>query len=148
MSSEARQRIRPLKHDRPREAVENTAASQPLDLVRDLPGIVFMVPNRQWAFFNRNFVDHPGACVHSRPEQHHAVLVKGTDADKVPRRTRYDHYLVSPTRTNGLEKQTAFKLAPRYLRLHKVRLLDPERCLGRLDDAELRAPLARAFDQD
>ena len=39
----------------------------------------------------------------------------------------------------ALLKPTAFRLEPRYFRLHKVRLFYPERYLGRLDDGVVLA---------
>jgi hypothetical protein len=105
------------------------------DLDRDLPGAVWMVPNHFWDIVNRNSTDHPGASVHYRDRD--VILVAGTDAENP--RTRYGHYVIAPTPANGLDKLTAFALVPRYLRLHRFRLLYPERYLGRLDPATLGA---------
>jgi hypothetical protein len=79
--------------------------------------------------------DHPGACAFYRSEQRNGVLVSGTDADNV----RWGKYLfVDPTEENGLSKATAFKLVPRYIRLHKLKLYFPERHIGRLDKTTLQ----------
>lgn len=114
-----------------------------------LPGAVVMVPNRHWGFEVVSAVDHPGACTHYRAGEAAAILLKGTDAGnaKYPRR----YYVVDGTRENGLHKPTAFELVPRLFRLHKVKLLFPERHLGRLDEATLhalRAELARLHPEE
>jgi hypothetical protein len=102
---------------------------------RDLPGAVLMIPNRHWGFEVVSADDHPGACAFYRPEQRSGVLVGGTDADNV----RWGKYfVVDPTPENGLSKPTAFKLVPRYFRLHKLKLYFPERHIGRLDGTTLR----------
>jgi hypothetical protein len=146
-----RRGVRLPRHSRVKSLDEDATPEPPFDLVRDLPGAVFMVPNKQWGFVNRNSAGHPGACIHSRPEQWHAVFLKGTDAVNIRGRRQFDHHFVSESPANGLKTQTAFELAPRYLPLHKVRLLYPERRIGRLDDVdlnELRARLAYIFDED
>lgn len=108
-----------------------------LDPERDLPGAVFMVPNRHWGFESTTSADHPGACIHYQTALRSAILLKGTDAEKV--HPREPHYYVAATHENGLHKLTAFELTPRYFRLHRVGLLYPERHLGRLDEATLHA---------
>jgi hypothetical protein len=129
-------KLRPRSNDEPAKAGETDptppAVFDPHD---DLPGAVFMVPNRHWGFEGSSSEDHPGACAHYQERARQAILVKGTDADNV--RSPRPFYFVAPTARNGLSKKTAFELVPRYFRLHRIRLFYPERHLGWLDDAEL-----------
>src|SRR5262245_57897402 len=90
---------------------------------RDLPGAVFMIPNSHCGFEVVSAYDHPGACAFYRPEQRNGVLVSGTDADNVHKNRGY--LFVGPTQENGLHKHTAFKLVPRYFRLHRLKLYFP-----------------------
>jgi hypothetical protein len=108
-----------------------------LEPLRDLPGAVFMVPNAQWGFASSTSEDHPGACLVFQSHDRSAVLLQGTDAARLSSAQGY--YVVPATPDNGLLKPTAFRLEPRYFRLHKVRLFYPERYLGRLDDGVLLA---------
>ncbi len=94
-----------------------------------------MIPNTHWGFEVVSAADHPGACAFYRPERKNGILVSGTDADNV-RREKY--LFVDPSEENGLSKLTAFKLVPRYFRLHKLKLYFPERHIGRLDGTTLR----------
>ncbi|MBV9123315.1 MAG: hypothetical protein JO112_08160 [Planctomycetes bacterium] len=129
-------RPRPRSQDRSEEAEDREAAPAAVfDPAQDLPGAVFMVPNRQWGFEGLTSDDHPGACAHYQERTREAILVKGTDAGHVRLPRRF--YVVAPTPGNGLSKETAFELVPRYFRLHRVRLFYPERHLGRLDEAAL-----------
>jgi hypothetical protein len=116
------------------EATEAAPAAV-FDPAEDLPGAVFMVPNRHWGFEGPTSDDHPGACAHYRERARQAILVKGTDAENV--RSPRLFYFVAPRAGNGLSKETAFELVPRYFRLHRIRLFYPERHLGWLDDATL-----------
>jgi hypothetical protein len=95
-----------------------------------------MIPNSHWGFEVVSADDHPGACTSYRPERTNGVLVSGTDADNV--RTNRGYLFVGPTAENGLHKLTAFKLVPRYFRLHRLKLYFPERHIGRLDGTTLR----------
>jgi hypothetical protein len=120
-----------------------------LEPLEDLPGAVFMVPNAQWGFASPTSEDHPGACLVFQPHDHSAVLLQGTDAVRVNGDPGY--YVVAATSANGLLKATAFRLEPRYFRLHKVRLFYPERYLGRLDHGVLLAlceELARLYPEE
>jgi hypothetical protein len=141
---------RKTQRHRPDEAEKTgeVTVPRPLDPDQDLPGAVFMVPNRHWGFESHSSEDHPGVCAHYPPQGRDAILVKGTDAEhiRVPRR----YYVVAPTEGNGLQKPTAFELVPRYFRLHRLRLFYPERYLGRIEVATLHAlceELARACDR-
>src|SRR6185437_16007643 len=109
---------------------EDGGASLAFLPARDLPGAVFMIPNSHWGFEVVSADDHPGACAFYRPERREGVLVSGTDADHV--RTSRGYLFVGPTAESGLHKRTAFKLAPRYFRLHRLKLYFPERHIGRL----------------
>jgi hypothetical protein len=126
---------RPRSSGDPPEGEAGEATPAVFDAAGDLPGAVFMVPNRHWGFEGTSSDDHPGACAHYRERARQAILVKGTDADTVRSPRRY--YFVAPTSGNGLTKETAFELVPRYFRLHRIRLFYPERHLGWLDDAAL-----------
>jgi len=123
------------------EATEaNASDSSPagdFDPNEDLPGAVFMVPNRDWKIKGSTSDDHPGACAHYQERAREAIVVKGTDAENVRFSRRF--YFVAPTQGNGLSKKTAFELVPRPIRLHRIRLFYPERHLGWLDDATLHA---------
>lgn len=115
---------------------------------RDLPGAVLMIPNKHWGFEVVSADDHPGACVAYADDRREGVLLQGTDADHV-RQLRVYH-LVEPTPENGLHKRTAFRLVPRYCRLHRVKLYFPERHLGRLDGETILAlqkELARLYPE-
>jgi hypothetical protein len=79
--------------------------------------------------------DHPGACAFYRLEQKNGILVSGTDADNA---RRGEYHVVDPSEENGLHKPTAFKLVPRFFRLHRLKLYFPERHIGRLDGTTLR----------
>ena len=120
-----------------------------LDPDRDLPGCIFMVPNEQWEIDSATSTDHPGACVYYQHASHSAILVKGTDVDNV--RDLRGYRVVAPAPGNGLSRPTAFELVPRYFRLHKIRVLYPERHLGQLDETALFAlceELARACAEE
>lgn len=114
-----------------------------------LPGAVLMIPNRHWGFEVVSATDHPGACTHYQPGANDAILIKGTDADNVRGARRY--FFADATPGNGLRKRTAFELVPRPFRLHRLKLLFPERFLGRLEDMvlqALRAELARLHPEE
>jgi hypothetical protein len=102
---------------------------------RDLPGAVLMIPNGHWGFEVVSADDHPGACAFYLPERKNGILVSGTDADNA---RRANYLFVDPSEENGLHKLTAFKLVPRYFRLHRLKLYFPERHIGRLDGMTLR----------
>jgi len=126
----------PRSNDEPTEADAQDATSGGVfDPQEDLPGAVFMVPNRHWGFEGSTSDDHPGACAHYQERVRQAILVKGTDTENVRSPRRF--FFVVPTHGNGLSKETAFELVPRYFRLHRIRLFYPERHLGWLDDATL-----------
>ena len=120
------------------EQAEDTGESAlGLDPDQQLPGEVFMVPNRHWGFDSATSDDHPGACTSECAADRCAVLVKGTDSDHL--RSRAGYYVVASTPSNGLQKQTAFQLAPRFIKLHRIRTYYPERRLGHLEEADLLA---------
>jgi hypothetical protein len=143
---------RPRRGD-PRDPVEPgpqpAVPVQTLDPEGDLPGEILMVPNRDWLIPSTTSTDHPGVCIRFEGDTFQVVLLKGTDADHV--RTWRGFYFVQPTRENGLGKLTAFQLAPRRLRLHRVRVFYPERRLGRVEERvllALRDELARLHPED
>jgi hypothetical protein len=128
---------------------DEPAPTSTLDPDRDLPGCIFMVPNEQWDIESATSTDHPGACVHYQEASHSAILVKGTDVENL--RDLRGYRIVVPAANNGLSRPTAFELVPRYFRLHKIRVLYPERHLGTLDEATLFAlceELARACAEE
>lgn len=135
--------------DEPGRYPDCEAETVPFDADTTLPGAVLMVPNRHWGFEVVSATDHPGTCTHYRPGASGAILVKGTDADHVRHPRRY--FFVDASPENGLHKQTAFELVPRLFRLHRLKLLFPERHLGRLGEATLhalRAELARLHPEE
>jgi hypothetical protein len=130
----------PNRYSDPHESLDPPdSPPEPLDFepTRDLPGAVFMIPNRHWGFEAVSTVDHPGACLHYSQTDHEGLLLQGTDANNVPRSRVF--YVVQPTAENGLQIPTAFRLAPRYFRGHRLRLYFPQRYLGRLDEDTLLA---------
>jgi hypothetical protein len=135
--------------DEPELSPECEADPVPFDAGTDLPGAVLRVPNRHWGFEVVSATDHPGACTHYRPRASDAILVKGTDAEHVRNPRRF--FFVDAGPENGLRKRTAFELVPRPFRLHRLKLLFPERQLGRLGEATLqalRAELARLHPEE
>jgi hypothetical protein len=128
----------------PSDPVDETPEPFVFEPARDLPGAVLMIPNRHWGFEVVSAEDHPGACLDYSDARREGLLLQGTDADNV-RQPRVYH-IVAPTTENGLQKRTAFRLVPRYFRLHRLKLYFPERHIGRLDEATLltlRDELAR-----
>lgn len=103
----------------------------------DLPGVVFMVPNRHWGFKSISADDHPGVCLEYLEEENLGLLLQGTDANHITSHSEY--YFVEPTTENGLTKKTAFRLVVRFFRWHRLRLYFPERYMGRLDEQTLLA---------
>jgi hypothetical protein len=121
---------------------------QVVDPEHELPGSVYMVPDRVWGFQALGREDHPGACARCDVGLRQVWMFKGTDPASA-RLDRYSVLLVEPSAENGLHKTTAFALEPRQVRLHKVLLLHRStRRLGRLEPAELQslqAELLRSF---
>lgn len=116
------------------------------DAVVDLPGMIFMVPNKFWGFYSPTSEDHPGVCTSTDLEGRSAVLLKGTDRRKTQFRRQY--YYVIPSRRNGMDKSCAFELAPLNFPIGRVLMMRPERVMGVLDDDDLkgiRAALERLF---
>lgn len=142
------------KRDWDRENVRGEAGPaeddqpQVLDPENELPGSVYMVPDRVWRFQAFGREDHPGACARCDVRLRQAWMFKGTDPASV-RLDRYSVLLVEPSPENGLSKTTAFALEPRQVRLHKVLLLHRStRRLGRLEPGQLeslQAELLRFF---
>src|SRR5690349_19029233 len=87
---------RPRSNDEAAEAdAPDTNPAGVFDPDQDLPGAVFMVPNRYWGFEGSTSDDHPGACAHYQERARQAILVKGTDAENVRSPRRF--YFVAPT---------------------------------------------------
>ena len=106
-----------------------------------------MIPDRQWGFVAPGRTDHPGVCLHVHPQPQQAVFLKGTNAAS---RFGSRYYIVEPTEANGLEKLTAFDIAPRILALQRVRWwsAEPRRRCGRVTNdelAEMRAVSEKLF---
>ncbi len=101
-------------------------------LDEEFPASIFAVPDKFWGFYAAGRVDHPGVCVDCHPADGTARLVQGRDA-ATRRGSRLRVVTIEPTRGNGLTKPTAFELTPRVMPLHRVRLLYPERYMGRMD---------------
>lgn len=104
---------------------------------RDLPGAVFMVPNRRWGFEVVSAEDHPGACLHYSHARRSGQMLQGTDASMI--RSEILYHIIEPNSENGLKKPTAFKLAPRYIRRHNLITFIPQRIMGRLSESQLLA---------
>ena len=140
-------------HDRPprkrldddRESSGFTNIEEMAAPEKEFPGTVFKVPNRFWHIKSNISEDHPGVCTSYETIHRLVVLLKGSDAQKAIER---HIFVVLPSNDNGLTKPTAFTLAPRYFRHHRVILLYPERRLGHLADNDLqalRSELERVF---
>jgi hypothetical protein len=126
---------------------EDDPLPEPVPSDNELPGTVFAVPDGHWVIDAAGRVDHPGICTEARPETIRATLVKGRDAatDRGPLRTRF---VVDPSLLNGLRKTTSFELVPRIWSLRRVRVLFPDRRMGKLEPvtfAELRRRLVKLF---
>ena len=126
---------------------EDDPLPEPVPSDNELPGTVFAVPDRHWGFDAVGREDHPDICTAARPETIRATLVKGRDAatDRGPLRTRF---VVDPSPLNGLRKTTSFQLVPLTMSLRRVRLLFPDRRMGKLEPvpfAKLRRRLAQLF---
>ena len=126
---------------------EDDPLPEPVPSDNELPGTVFAVPDRHWGFNAVGREDHPDICTAARPETICATLVKGRDAatDRRPRRTRF---VVEPSLLNGLRKTTSFQLVPLTMSLRRVRLLFPNRRMGKLEPdlfTKLRRRLAQLF---
>ena len=93
---------------------------------------ILMIPDKEWGI-RTSAKDHPGLCLSVLAEARRTVFLKGTD--QLNRRAMVDRvsHVVEPDSENGLSKSTSFKLLPRSIRLHRVRLYLPERFLGRLN---------------
>jgi len=120
---------------------------EPMPSDDELPGTVFAVPDWLWGFEAVGREDHPDICTAARPETMLATLVKGQDAATAwgSRRTRF---VVEPSPLNGLRKTTSFELVPYPMSLRHVRLLFPDRRMGKLEPvpfAKLRRRLAQLF---
>jgi hypothetical protein len=113
---------------------------------RDLPGSVYMVPDKFWGFSAVGRTEHPGACTACLSEEQVAILLKGRDA--VTLRGKAAHWFVDPSPGNGLEKITAFELLPYRFPLRRVLLMHPQRRVGQLaaDDLDgMHRALERLF---
>jgi hypothetical protein len=129
------------------EGEEDDPLPEPVPSDNELPGMVFAVPDRLWGFEAVGREDHPGICTAARPKMMLATLVKGRDAATArgPLRTRF---VVEPSQFNGLRKTTSFELVPYPMSLRRVRLLFPDRRMGKLEPvpfAKLRRRLAQLF---
>ena len=100
----------------------------------DYIGNVYRVPDSWWGFEAVDRLEHPGACVSAGPKSS-LNLLKGTSV----RSQRYSRVVfeVEPDETNGLRNRTAFKLEPHNFRQRRIQLLEHDRLLGRLCDADL-----------
>jgi hypothetical protein len=120
--------------------------AEPIDAAGLLPGSVFMVPDKTWGFEAPGRVDHPGACLDYPPVARECGILKGSTPSWAARWK--PTYIVEPSPGNGLRKRTAFDLVPVRIRKHRLRLMYPERWIGRLDDqdfGEILRELRRLF---
>jgi len=104
---------------------------------RDLPGSVYFVPDRFWKWDAPGRVEHPGACAFYNATAMKATVVPGTDARGAAEAKKRIAIVVRAGPTNGLEKDTAFLLAPRVLKLDVIAPIHHTRRLGRLDADDL-----------
>jgi hypothetical protein len=125
-----------------RDEAAHLPASE-LDPQQDLVGGVFDVPDSLWKIDTRA-EQHPGACTRYDEPRHEGTLLQGTDAENVRPSLAWRYHCIDPDGDNGLTTRTAFRLVPRYFRLHRLRLLHAGRVRGRLNQADLEA-LRRAM---
>lgn len=112
---------------------EDTAFSQEVEPLDDLPGSIYRVPDKFWGFEAVGRVEHPGACVSANTRLQQATLLQGRGAP----RQHGAALVLSPTPLNGLKKTTTFALEPRLFPLRRVALLHADRRLGALSPDEL-----------
>ncbi len=141
------------KKNRPNEddsfAFDEDVSAPKLDATSELPGSVYMVPDKFWGFQAIGRVEHPGICTQCDIPATVATLLKGTDANRI--RGAHGYWITAATQSNGLKKSTAFQLQPRRFPLRRVLLMHENRRVGRLDDNELRQlqrELERLFPSD
>lgn len=113
-------------------------ASEQVSIEKELPGSVYMIPDRLWAIQAKGREDHPGACVHCDLSARLSFLNKGTDVYSA-RKGRFLLVIVVPSAKNGLGKPTAFALDPRRIRMHKLLTFHQgKEWLGRLEEEYFR----------
>ncbi|MEN8217514.1 MAG: hypothetical protein ABFS56_14320 [Pseudomonadota bacterium] len=103
---------------------------------REMPGHVYMVPDKHWKFEAIGRDDHPGVCIDCDDTRRKARLCRGRDAKTLRPQYRASYAVISPDDRNGLEKDTAFGKVPTEFKLHKVLLYYPERHIGSLDQSD------------
>ena len=130
-------------------AFDEDVSAPKLDATSELPGSVYMVPDKFWGFQAVGRVEHPGICTQCDIPATVATLLKGTDANRI--RGAHGYWITAATQSNGLKKSTAFQLQPRRFPLRRVLLMHENRRVGRLEDNELRQlqrELERLFPSD
>jgi hypothetical protein len=130
-------------------AFDEEVSTPELDPASELPGSVYMVPDKFWGFQAVGRIEHPGLCTQCDIPATVATLLKGTDANRI--RGAHGYWITAATQSNGLKKSTAFQLQPHRFPLRRVLLMHENRCVGRLEDSELRKlqrELERLFPSD
>jgi hypothetical protein len=143
-------RPRDSTRERPDERVYPASDIVEVDPGKDLPGSIYMVPDKFWGFEAVGRIDHPGACVFCDVSGGSATLVKGTDLFSA-RGGRHEILIVDPSAGNGLLKPTAFAIAPRLFKIRRVALLHFDRRLGALETEHLtylQEQLLRLFPEE
>lgn len=115
--------------------------------LREWTGCIYTIPDKLWGIELVVSDGHPGACLGGDAE--HVCFVQGTDAEHDWRRRSRERVL--PSETNGLYKETSFRIEPRRFRWNRVVLFHPERFVGRLEDDDftrLRERLERLLDPE
>ena len=108
-------------------------------------GSIVEVPDERWGFVAPARTWHPGACTEIRQNALRAKMHKGTGAEEMSPRYRARYYLVEPTWSNGLRKDTAFELDGHCFKRRPMALLSLSRHIGTLDPSDLAALRARAL---
>lgn len=108
-------------------------------------GNLYQVPDKWWGFEAVGRKDHPGACV-SMASAHRVNLFKGTD----PRSADFNlvQIEVEPDDSNNLLKTTSFGVKPYQQNARKVGLLQGEKFIGVLVEADqiaMQAALEKYF---
>ena len=113
--------------------------SSEVDVNTRIPGSLYAVPDKFWGFRAVGRRDHPGACLFCYADRNAALLSKGTDSRGGVAKNLDQPYHVLPSEKNGLNKPITFDLVPKRFRLKRVLLMEPDRKMGDLESADLKA---------
>ncbi len=89
---------------------------------REMPGHVYVVPDKNWGFEAVGRDDHPGICIDCNEKQRKVRLCKGRDFETLNPKYRASYMVILSDDENGLKKDTAFQQKLTEFRLRKVLL--------------------------